>query len=147
MGEGIETTLSAWQANESLDTRHLTPDTCYWSALSLGNLGGRAVDRLRHPSATRKDSRGRVTAVTVPGIVPAYEPGDRVLLPPAGVMSVILLGDGDSDRFSTECVLRRAARRFQFADAAMTVPAPREVRAAWADDGGDFNSMLMERAA
>lgn len=141
MGEGIETTLSAFMAEEA------NPDCLYWAGVSLGNLGGRAADRLRHPTERRIDAKGRDNPVVVPGCVPALPEHAGVLLPPESVRTVILLGDGDSDRFITEQVLKRAARRFQFADAEMTMPLPRDVRAAWADAGGDFNSMLLQPAS
>lgn len=126
-GEGIETTLSAATVL-GMEGR------LYWAAVSLGNLGGRAEGRAAHPSATRTDRLGRIRRVMVPDDVPAEEPGEAVLMPPATARAIILLGDGDSDRFATELVLRRAARRWA---------APgRVIRAAWADEGSDFNSML-----
>ena len=68
---------------------------------------------------------------------PAREADTAAVTVPAGVEEVVLLGDGDSDRFATEQVLQRAAKRI-----ALTAPDVRTVRIAWADDGADFNDML-----
>jgi hypothetical protein len=64
------------------------------------------------------------------------EPGIAV---PASVTDVVLLGDGDSDRFITELAMIRASKRF--------ARAGRTVRVAWATPGRDFNDMLREAAA
>jgi hypothetical protein len=64
--------------------------------------------------------------LTLPGIVL-----------PDSVTEVILLGDGDSDPLTTQCALHRAALRFR------AQRADRTVWIAWADDGTDFNDMLV----
>jgi CHC2 zinc finger len=104
LGEGIETVLSAWMAltEAGLDLSA----TSFWSAIDLGNLAGKAAAGVAHP--TLKDGRGRPRQV--PGPQPDFDaPGIMV---PAGVSDVVLLGDGDSDRFNTECSLARASLRF-----------------------------------
>ncbi len=127
VGEGIETVLSV------RETLAETAHALFWSAISLGNLGGRARESVSHPSLTRTDAKGRVRHSRVPGPVP--DAGDALcLMPPDCAISITLLGDGDSDRFTTDCVLRRAAARW--------AKTGRTIRAAWADDGSDFNSML-----
>lgn len=127
VGEGIETVLSVRES--------LLPalGLAFWSSISLGNLGGRARESVLHPSLTRKDSKGRIKRLKVPGALPDMDE-TPVLMPPDGVREIIILGDGDSDRFTTDCVLRRAAARW--------ASPGRAIRAAWADDGSDFNSML-----
>lgn len=130
MGEGIETVLAVRAAlagaGEDLD------GTSFWASVSLGNIGGKAVESVAHPHLTRTDSKGRVRRLRVPGPVPDY--GDKdVLMPPGDCQSIVLLGDGDSDRFTTECVLRRAAARWQRPGLV--------IRMAWADEGADFNDM------
>lgn len=140
-GEGIETVYSVVEAELA---RGLIEPTLYWSTISLNNMGGRAADRLTHPSATMTDKRGRVRKQRVPGAMPAIDAETPVLMPPRHVRSILLLGDGDSDRFTTEQVLRRAAARWLYDDPLMQIRAraDREIRAAWADAGSDFNSML-----
>jgi hypothetical protein len=46
----------------------------------------------------------------------------------------VLLGDGDSDPFLTECALRRATARWS--------TPHRRVRTAFAPSGHDFNDLL-----
>jgi hypothetical protein len=53
---------------------------------------------------------------------------------PDSISDIVLLGDGDSDRFVTGCALVRAAARF--------ARPGRTVRAAWAPAGKDFNDLL-----
>jgi len=73
--------------------------------------------------------------VMIPGPVPAEDDGHGLGIPDH-VTDILLLGDGDSDRPTTENALRRFAARW-------TRPG-RRIRAAWADEGGDFNDMLLE---
>lgn len=127
VGEGIETVLSV---RESIPVHE---GLLFWSSISLGNLGGKARESVLHPTLTRKDSKGRVKRMKVPGPIPDMSDAD-VLMPPDGVGEIVILGDGDSDHFSTDCVLRRAAARW--------AKPGRIIRAAWANDGSDFNSML-----
>jgi CHC2 zinc finger len=125
-GEGIETVLSVWHALASLG-RDLT-STAFWSSADLGNLGGRASNAVPHP--TLRNARG------APQRVPGPEPdfGFPGIWIPDSVTDLVLLGDGDSDRFLTECTLARAAARF--------AKPGRTVRAAWAPDGSDFNDLI-----
>jgi hypothetical protein len=129
MGEGIETTLSVWLAlhAEGRDDE----GRAFWCAVDLPNMGGKSVESVRHP--TLKSAKGR--ALGVPGPQPDLaDPGIAI---PAGVTDVLLLGDGDSDRFTTQCAIARASARF--------AREGRSVRAAWAPDGMDFNDMIMGR--
>jgi hypothetical protein len=136
IGEGIETVLSVWLA--LLLDRRRNKDTvgmvnmAFWSAVDLGNLAGKAADSVPHP--TLKDKAGRTRRV------PGAEPDLRApgLTIPESVTDLVLLGDGDSDRFTTQCALARSARRYA---------APgRSVRVAWAPDGEDFNDELRRAA-
>jgi hypothetical protein len=70
----------------------------------------------------------------VPGPVPADVAGKPALMPPASITEIILLGDGDSDRFATEMTLRRARR-----DGRMP---GRHIGIAWAPASADFNDVL-----
>jgi hypothetical protein len=132
IGEGIETVLSVWVALERAG-RDLTR-TAFWSAVDLGNLGGRAIETVPVPHPTLKTGAGR--AQRVPGPVPAED--SSAIAIPDSVTEIVLLGDGDSDRFTTHCALARAGARYA---------APgRTIRVAWAPDGADFNDELRQAA-
>jgi hypothetical protein len=129
LGEGIETVYSVRQV-EGVAMRAAS---LYWAAVNLGNIGGKAAASVNHPEATITDRRGRIRRSRVPGPDPDF--GDlECLRPPEHVSEIVLLGDGDSDRFATENVLRRFSARWARAD--------RAIRAAWAAPGLDFNDML-----
>lgn len=130
VGEGIETVLSV---RESLAANY-NAGPMWWSSISLGNLGGKARESILHPTLTRKDSKGRIKRMKVPGPLPDLGDEDVLMPPPIALNEIIILGDGDSDHFTTDCVLRRAAARW--------ASPGRQIRAAWADAGSDFNSML-----
>lgn len=140
IGEGIETVLSVRLAMLETHGAAYDAETLYWSSVALGNLGGRAAETIFHPTLVRIDARGARRRQKVPGPVPAEEADGRAsLMPPEGIAEIILLGDGDSDRFTTEQHLVRAARRWR---------APgRRIAIAWADAGADFNDMIREDVA
>src|ERR1035437_1438968 len=126
IGEGIETVLAVWTALDGAG-QDLT-DTAFWSAVDLGNLGGRAAATVPHPTLKTANNHTR----RVPGPVPDLtSPGLAI---PDSVEDIVLLGDGDSDRFLTECALARAAARF--------AREGRTVCIAWAPAGSDFNDVL-----
>jgi hypothetical protein len=125
-GEGIETVLAVYtaraRAGRDLD------QTCFRSAVDLGNLAGRAVAMVDHPAL--KDAAGG--ARRVPGPVPDLTAPAMTV--PTQIRDLILLGDGDSEPFITRMAIQRAATRHA-ADG-------RIVRAAFAAVGSDFNDML-----
>lgn len=127
-GEGIETVLSVEQYFTGR-----RPDDAFWCAVDLGNLGGKALATVSHP--TLKTALGR--AQKVPGPIPDLDRAAAEI--PESVEDLVILGDGDSDRFLTENALRRCARRYD--------RPGRTIRAAWADDDADFNNMVPARAA
>ncbi len=131
VGEGIETVLSVWLALTRVDWRDLG-ETSFWSAVDLGNLGGRALESVAHPLL--KTGGGR--PARVPG--PQPDPQAPGLPIPDSVEDLVLLGDGDSDAFLTRCALARASVRYG--------RPGRAVRAAWAPAGQDFNDVLREAA-
>lgn len=132
LGEGIETVYAVREALREAWAATMAA-TWFWAGVSLGNIGGRALQSVVHPTATITDAKGRIRRAKVPGPLP--DPEDpHALQIPALATEIILLGDGDSDRFTTENVLRRAAARW--------VAPGRTIRAAWADQGADFNDML-----
>lgn len=129
-GEGIETTL--YVRDEMIDAGRDIADVAWWAGISLGNIGGKATESVRHPAGlTKTDKAGRQRAVMIPGPVPA--PDSEGIALPASVTEALLLGDGDSDPATTDFALRRCAARW--ARPGLTV------RRAWARDGQDFNDM------
>lgn len=128
IGEGIETVLSVYTA--LLETGRSLHGIAMWSAISLGNLAGGAArdSRGRHPTA--KDKAGR--ALRVPGPVPDFE--SKAVPIPDHVRDLRLLGDGDSDPFTTRLAMDRAAARHAAPE--------RRVSIAWPEPGRDFNSMV-----
>ncbi|MEN6306023.1 MAG: DNA primase [Armatimonadia bacterium] len=135
VGEGIETVLSV-RCAECLEGR-LAP-SLYWSSVNLHNLGGKSAGSVPHPSLTITDVKGRVRPQRVPG--PQPDPSDTaVMAPPEHVTEILLLGDGDSEHFTTRNVLLRFAARWR--------RPGRAIRAAWAEQGADFNDMLRGAAA
>ena len=128
MGEGIETTASALMAE--------APDgapggTLYWVAGSLGNLGGPSLGTVQHPVDKMANGHWR----RVPGPVPDF---DEPAIPlPDGITEVILIGDGDSDSWTTHRALDRGVLRH--------AKPGRTVRKAMAPTGGDLNDVLLGR--
>lgn len=131
IGEGIETVLSVWtamhQAGRDLD------DMAFWAAGDLGNLAGRANKTIVHPTLKRPNGQPQ----RVPDRFP--DPDDPGLKIPDSVEELILLGDGDSEPFLTECAMERAARRYG--------REGRSIRIAFAPSGLDFNDVLKATAA
>lgn len=131
-GEGIEKTLAVWLALR-LAGRDLAA-TLFWTCSDWTNLGGRSVKSVRHPFRRHEISGlpvrvgGPEPDLTVPAIVV-----------PETIEDLVLLGDSTSDRFTTECVLARATRRY--------ARDGRTVRVAWAPDGVDFDEVLLRDAA
>lgn len=126
LGEGRETVLSVWLAEASLMKCAWTH---YWSGYSLGHIGGKAAGQINHPTLLGPKGKPARVGNAVPLATP-----DRDLVIPDEITELVLLGDGDSDRFNTEMTLRRAAARFE--------RQGRVVKAAWAPGGMDFNDML-----
>jgi hypothetical protein len=131
IGEGYETVASVWLALE-LAGRDLS-GAAFWSAVDLGNMAGRARVSVPHPTLKAADDRPR----RVPG--PEPEVAHPGIVIPESVAEVILLGDGDSDRFTTECAIARAGKRF--------MTPGRSVKVAWAPRGYDFNDLLRASAS
>ncbi|ODM71694.1 DUF7146 domain-containing protein [Bradyrhizobium elkanii] len=126
IGEGIETVLSVWTAMHQAG-RDMS-DMAFWAAGDLGNLAGRANKTIAHPTLKRPNGQPQ----RVPDWFP--DPDDPGLKIPDSVEELILLGDGDSEPFLTECAMERAARRYGFEG--------RSIRIAFAPAGLDFNDVL-----
>ncbi|AXS40985.1 CHC2 zinc finger domain-containing protein [Breoghania sp. L-A4] len=133
IGEGIETVRSVWQAELRVRGQARLATTGYAASVDLQHLGGKAVATVKHPTMTVTTSTGQVRASRVPG--PEPHPNDeRALMLPETIVEVMMLGDGDSDRFTAEQVHLRAAKRW--------MQPGRRIRSAWADDDEDFNDPL-----
>lgn len=130
MGEGIEKTLAVWLAYLRVGRPLIA---AYWSAVDLGNLGGKALETVPHP--TLKSKAGR--AQRVPGPVPDLEQAGIPI--PDSVEDLVTLGDSTSDSFTTRCALERAAERWR--------RPGRTNRVAWAPADTDFDDLLMREAA
>jgi hypothetical protein len=126
MGEGIETVGAVFTAC-MLEGRPID-DMEFRAAGDLGNLAGRAIETVPHPTLKRPDGR----AQRVPGPYP--DPDDAGQAIPDSVEELILLGDGDSEPVLTQYAMERAARRYS--------RPGRVIRIAFAPAGVDFNDVL-----
>jgi hypothetical protein len=106
-------------------------DVTLAAAVDLGNLAGRALSTVVHPSLAAVRRR----PVHIPnGLKP--DPDESGIILPNGVKSVILLGDRDSETFTTVAKMMTAATRFQAKGL--------EVALSWPLPGKDFNQMLLD---
>jgi len=127
LGEGIETVLS-WDALHGAGE-------ALWCGVNLDNIAGKAQGRIAHPTRKIDTKRGPRVA-RVPSDVPDMG-DDRCLILPAQMETLILLGDGDSDPFTTRAAIRRAKARHG--------QGGRTVLAEFASDGEDWNDVLRHR--
>jgi len=123
-GEGIETVCGFYTS--MVRAGHSTEGYVFRAAVDLGNLAGRAIDTVPHPTA--KTATGRPQRV--PGDIPEMESPAMPVLD--DTEELILLGDGDSDPFTTRLAMTRAARRH--------ARPGRTVRTPFAPPGEDFDS-------
>lgn len=135
LGEGIETVLSWPHSDTDLARRHAGDgQLALVCGINLDNIAGRALASVPHPSLTITDSLGRVRRVKVAGPQPDSDDGDHLMLPSHHDAPIILLGDADSDRFTTEAAMLRGQRRYTGRGDVCLID--------WADDGCDFNDMI-----
>ncbi|PPQ37096.1 Zinc-binding domain of primase-helicase [Rhodoblastus acidophilus] len=137
LGEGIETVLAVYTALHRMGSP-LLEGAEFHSACNLLNIGGKSAGRVAHPTLriVRKDGRDGGPK-KVPGATPADVDDDLPLIAiPPSVRELVLLGDGDSDPFSTDLAMRRGGARFARAYRQLTV------RLAMARADMDFNDML-----
>lgn len=129
IGEAIEKTVAVWMAIESTG-RDLSA-AAFWSACDLGNLAGKSVATVVHPTL-KSEKTGR--AIKVPGGAPDLTaPAIEI---PDTTTDLVLLGDSTSDPFATQLAMARAAARY--------ARPGRTVRVAWAPDGADFDDLLRQ---
>ena len=118
VGEGIETAASFFRLGLGPE------DLSIASAYSIGNLCGPATGTIPHPTIAKR-------------VIANGEP-DRSrhgMVVPDEVETIILLGDGDSDRAWTFAQLLTGARRHR--------AQGKEVLVCIAPEGRDFNDLLM----
>jgi CHC2 zinc finger len=113
MGEGVETTASAWMADPTSGAMH-------WAGVDLGNMAGRQerVPGTRHSGLPDLDDA-------------------EAFLPPLGVTRLVYVQDGDSEPKSTRAKLEAGLRR------AMKFRPGLRGQIARAPDGKDLNDVLM----
>lgn len=125
IGEGIETLLS-WDIGRERQAQ-------LWAGINLDNIAGKALAQIPHPTLTVEDSLGRKRRVKVGGPEPDPKDRDCLQIPPGAADRVILLGDADSDAFTTQAAMQRAVKR---------IAAPGlDVSIDWAPDGMDWNDV------
>ena len=118
MGEGIETTLTAFVAWSDL----LGPSVAYWAGVDLGNMAGRQrrVPGKRHSGLPDMSDRD-------------------AFVPPSWVKRLIYVQDGDSDYKPTRAKLESGLRR------AMAHHQNLRGQIVMAGDGVDLNDVLVGR--
>lgn len=138
LGEGIETALSWAEMQASAHAGYLAKPAL-WVGINIGNIAGKAAEMIPHPSLMLTDRIGRQRRQKVGGHEPDLADTDCLQIPADDFEKLILLGDSDSDRFTTQAAMLRARNRFELTghDAAID----------WAPDGQDFNDVLRGMAA
>lgn len=129
-GEGIETVMSIYTAFWHLN--RLREGDAFWTSVDLGNLGGKAVCSVDHPTLKQENNRPR----RVPG--PEPDMSAPAVPVPDSVVELITLGDGDSEPFLTHMAHERARRRYE--------RPGRITRSPFAPDGFDFSDVLQGKA-
>lgn len=117
MGEGIETTLSAYAAGSHVSS------AAYWSGVDLGNMAGRRILR-----GEGMMYRG----------IPDLEDGDA-FVPPPWIKRLVFIQDGDSEPKATRAKLLAGLRRAKHFNPGL------QIQIAHAGDGMDLNDVLMDR--
>jgi hypothetical protein len=128
LGEGIETVLSWDRLPPSAASAAL------WVGINIGNIAGKAAEQIPHPSLMVTDRIGRKRRQKVGGHEPDLSDADCLQIPVDDYEALVLLGDSDSDRFTTQAAMLRARKRFELAGHVAAIQ--------WAPDGQDFNDAL-----
>lgn len=132
LGEGIETLLS-WATIRCDDNAAL------WCGINLDNIAGKAAEQIPHPSLTATDALGRTRRQKVGGHEPRLDDIGCLQIPPGVFARVVLPGDSDSDRFTTQAAMQRARKRIDLSGTPAVID--------WAPDGQDFNDVLRARVS
>ncbi|MBP0438440.1 DUF7146 domain-containing protein [Tianweitania sediminis] len=132
-GEGIETVLS-------FAAFHGDQRSTLQAGINLDNIAGKAASQIPHPSKQNVDRLGRKRRLMIGSSEPDAQ--DTACLAFNGDLSSVteelLLGDADSDRFTTQAAMLRAKARAE--------RDGRPVSIRWAPDGLDWNDALRARA-
>lgn len=128
MGEGIETVTAV--GNALAAARRDILRTAFWSAIDLGNLGGRSLATVAHPTLVQRIGAGERPR-KVPG--PDPDPTGIAIPIPDSVVRLLLLGDSDSDPFTTRMAMQRACARY--------ARPGRVIRVSWPPAGADFDDI------
>jgi hypothetical protein len=126
-GEGIETTFTVYGSRLAAGKNESR--TLVWSFLDLGNLGGKALGKVPHPTLLKDDGKPQLVASDVPDME------SPALTIPDHIDEVITLGDSDSEALATRNAHIRFAKR--------NAREGRMFRPSFAPDGMDFNDMIM----
>ena len=127
-GEGIETTLTVYGSR--LAAGKDESRTLVWSFLDLGNLGGKALGTVDHPTLRLANGKPQRVASDEPDLE------SPALTIPDHIDEVITLGDSDSEPIATRNAHIRFAKR--------NTREGRVFRPAFAAEGQDFNDMILE---
>ncbi|RWO57152.1 primase-helicase zinc-binding domain-containing protein [Mesorhizobium sp.] len=143
LGEGIETVLS-WDAPQTgtdlcVFNGNCFPKAALWVGINIGNIAGKAAEQIPHPSLLVTDKLGRKRRQKVGGHEPDLSDAHCLQIPADDFERLILLGDSDSDRFTTQAAMLRARKRFELAGHNAEID--------WAPDGQDFNDALRAMVA
>jgi hypothetical protein len=131
-GEGIENVLAGFTMLVRAGRDVGAAAIHFRAGVDLGNLAGKAMDRLSHPTAVNEKT-GR--AVSVPGVVPDR---DALAMPlPATIERVTWMCDGDSDAFATRAAMARTGARHARDDLKQVFM--------WPGDGCDWNDRVKPR--
>lgn len=131
VGEGVESVLS-WHARRGRDVS-------LECAVNLGNLAGKAARTIAHPDKKQVRRDDRLVPLRVPGPEPKPDEDQSLLWAPhPGASFLILVGDGDSDAFTTKAAMLRAERRLP----SLALDAG-DISIDWPPAGHDFNSWWM----
>lgn len=129
-GEGVESVLSWFAMHDR--------DVTLSSAVTLGNLTGRATRTVAHPTekTTRRD--GAKIPVRVPGPDPRADDDPALLFAPRpDTARLTLIADGDSDPFTTRAAMLRGEARL--ARPGLSIDTD------WPPTGHDFNSLHLSQ--
>lgn len=129
-GEGNETVLAVYTA--LVRAGRDVSRTVLRGGIDLGNLAGRALQSVAHPTLRTAGNRPQ----RVPGPDPDFE--SPAMPVPESIPELLLLGDGDSEPFLTRNAMERARRRHE--------QPGRRVRVLFAPDGKDFDDVMQGNA-
>ncbi len=140
VAEGVESALSWWAMGRAHE-----PAASLETSIDLGNLAGRAVRSVSHPTAKITRTDGRQMPVRAPGPDPKPDEDHSLLWAPhPGVMHLTLIGELDGDPFASRAAYLRAKARLSGDGMPL---GDGDIVIDWPPEGHDFNSLLMASRA